>query len=89
MGHGLYHSMEYRVDDRPKDTVTYISLNYTGIKFTINTDLRCLGLHGNILLNFNLFSNPEIPGLEQSNPGISGLKNRPGSRDFGIPGLKH
>jgi hypothetical protein len=28
------------------------------------------------------------PGLERLNPGISGLEKRPGSRDFGIPGLE-
>jgi hypothetical protein len=33
--------------------------------------------------------NPEIPGLDGSNPGISGLRKSPGSRDPGIrdPGI--
>ena len=32
--------------------------------------------------------NPEIPGLEPPNPGISGLRKMPGIPVFGIPGLE-
>jgi hypothetical protein len=32
--------------------------------------------------------NPEIPGLEPSNPGISGLRKKFGIQRFGIPGLQ-
>jgi hypothetical protein len=31
--------------------------------------------------------NPEIPGLEPPNPGISGLINMSGIPGFGIPGF--
>jgi hypothetical protein len=32
--------------------------------------------------------NPEFPGLEPPNPGISGLRNMSGIPGFGIPGLE-
>jgi hypothetical protein len=32
--------------------------------------------------------NPEIPGLEPPNPGISGLRKMRDPRIFGIPGLE-
>jgi hypothetical protein len=32
--------------------------------------------------------NPEIPGLEPPNTGISGLRKMPGIPGFGIPGLE-
>jgi hypothetical protein len=31
---------------------------------------------------------PEIPGLDGSNPGISGLRKKSGIPGFGIPGLQ-
>jgi hypothetical protein len=32
--------------------------------------------------------NPEIPGFEPSNPGLSGLRKKSGIPGFWIPGLK-